>query len=285
MPPPSRYKASHLFRLPQLGIHTSRHILNDPTVVHDHDFFEVAFVTGGAGVHVSASGEQQAQCGHGWILAPGAWHAYRNCQNLEICNCCFAASLLERDLAALRHDAGANHIFFQGPLALERRGIIAFNSPTNSIFQSWAALHGSSNSLICIARLLLFLGELATSLPVPHRAPLEKKRHPAVAEAVELLESAMQEEWTLKSLAGKLHLAPGYLARVFKEATGLAPIAWLHRLRCERAAQLLLQTDLPVAAVGVRVGWSDPNLFARRFRASYGISASQYRSRFRAGEN
>ncbi len=281
---PSRFKASHLFAKPQVGIDTSRHILSAPTIPHDHDFFEIAFVTGGEGVHVSAGGEQKAVRGDGWILAPGAWHAYRDCRDLEVCNCCFAGLLLERDLAALRHDAGANHVFFQGPLALERRGIIAFSSP-DPIFDSWKALHGASTPLIRIARLLLFLGELATYLPTPHRAPLEKTQHPAVTEAMQLLESDMEEGWTLKMLAGQLHLAPGYLARVFKEATGLAPIAWLHRVRCERAAQLLLQSNLPVAEVGTSVGWADPNLFARRFRAAYGISASNYRARFRAGEN
>lgn len=283
--PPSRYKAIHHFRQPQLGIHTSYHVLDSPTVLHDHDFFEIAFVTGGEGVHVSASGEQKATRGDGWILAPGAWHAYRDCRDLEVCNCCFAGALLERELVALRYDAGANHLFFQGPLALERRGLIAFTTSGASLFDSWSALHSSATTLIRTARVLLFLGELSMHLPAPHHACSEKDQHPAVAQVKELLEKDMGANWTLKLLARQLHLAPGYLARVFKEATGVAPIVWLHRLRCERAAQLLLQTNLPIGEIGESVGWGDPNLFARRFRAAYGISASHYRARFRAGEN
>lgn len=278
------YKSSRFFTTPQLAIHTSRHVLDTAVVSHDHDFFEVAFVTGGEGVHVSARGEQRTARGDGWILAPGAWHAYRDCQGLEVCNCCFGSSLLERELAALRHDAGANHLFFQGPLALERRGIIAFNSPDAAIADSWKALDSASTSLLRVARLLLFLGELTTYFEAPHRADLEKSKHPAVTEVMRLLENEMQHDWSLKMLAARCHLAPGYLARVFKEATGLAPIVWLHRLRSERAAQLLLQTDFPISQVGEIVGWSDPNLFARRFRAAYGISATEYRARFRAGQ-
>jgi AraC family L-rhamnose operon transcriptional activator RhaR len=94
----------------------------------------------------------------------------------------------------------------------------------------------------------------------------------------------MDTLWTLQRLAVKMHLTPNYLARVFKEATGLAPIVWLHRLRSQRAAQLLIQTDFPVAQIGAQVGWNDPNLFARRFRSAYGISASEYRARFRVGK-
>lgn len=281
---PDRFKSSRVFSAPHEKIHTSRHVLNSATVLHDHDFFEIAFVTGGTGIHVSASGEQCAGRGDFWVLAPGAWHAYRDCHDLEICNCCFASELLERELVALRHDAGANHLFFQAPLSLEPRGIIAFTSPIAPLLGVWSALDSAGTPLLRNARLLLFLAELSTYFPAPQHAPREQKTHPAVAEMMRAFEREMQAPWTLKTLAHQLHMAPAYAARVFKTATGLAPIVWLHRLRCERAAQLLLQTELPIAQIGEGIGWSDPNLFARRFRAAYGVSASVYRARFRAGQ-
>lgn len=284
--PNLRYKASRIFAAPRGPIHTSCHVLDAPTLPHDHDFFEIAFIAGGAGIHVSARGEQSAARGDGWILAPGAWHAYRDCRDLEVRNCCFGGALLERDLAALRHDAGANHLFFNGPLALERRGIIAFHLESGAaqgFLESWDVLHGAATELGRVARLLLFLEGLSRHFDTSHRQASEKKQHFAAVAAMKLLENEPQRAWTLELLARQLHLAPGYLARVFKSATGLAPIVWLHRLRAERAAQLLLQTELPIAQIGARVGWDDPNLFARRFRATYGTSASNYRARFRAG--
>jgi AraC-like DNA-binding protein len=88
--------------------------------------------------------------------------------------------------------------------------------------------------------------------------------------------------WTLPELAEQLHLAPGYLVRVFKAGTGLPPMAYLARLRAEMAATLLLRTDQPVTAIGRAVGWPDQNYFARRFKAHYGLSATTYRARFAA---
>jgi AraC-like DNA-binding protein len=41
--------------------------------------------------------------------------------------------------------------------------------------------------------------------------------------------------WTLTELADRLHLAPGYLIRIFKLATGLPPMACLSRFRVETA--------------------------------------------------
>lgn len=284
--PNVRLKSNQLFSARQLPLDSSQHTLQENHLPHDHDFFEIAFVSAGSGKHLSAHGEQMIARGDGWILAPGAWHAYGDCTGLVVHNCNFGASLLERELAALHHDATANHLFFTGPLALDRRGLIGFHlegAAFESLLACWAAFHAADTDLARIGRLLLFLDELARSFGTPHREVPEKKLHAAAIAAMKILESEPAHPWTLDELARQLHLAPGYLARVFKTATGLSPIAWLHRLRAERAAQLLLQTAQPVAEIGAQVGWDDPNLFARRFRAAHGVSASHYRARFRNG--
>ncbi|XVV09749.1 AraC family transcriptional regulator [Actinoplanes sp. CA-131856] len=84
----------------------------------------------------------------------------------------------------------------------------------------------------------------------------------------------------LKELAELLHLAPGYVVRLFKSVTGLPPMAYLSRYRVELAAEMLLHSDRPVRAIAEQVGWPDANYFARRFRAHYGLTASEYRARF-----
>jgi Helix-turn-helix domain len=80
--------------------------------------------------------------------------------------------------------------------------------------------------------------------------------------------------------AAELHLAPGYLVRLFNAATGLPPMAYLGQLRAEHAAVLLLHSDEPVTSIGRAVGWPDQSGFARRFKAHYGLSATTYRKRF-----
>jgi AraC family L-rhamnose operon transcriptional activator RhaR len=104
--------------------------------------------------------------------------------------------------------------------------------------------------------------------------------HPAVVAAMQLMEAQPGHPWTLTELAESLHLAPGYLVRLFKSATGLPPMAFLARHRVEVAAARLLHTDQPISRIGESVGWPDQNYFARRFRAHYGMSASTYRARF-----
>ncbi len=97
--------------------------------------------------------------------------------------------------------------------------------------------------------------------------------------AIRLFEAQIAYDWTLAELAERLHLAPNYLGRLFKSATGLPPMAYLAHYRMETAAVLLGRTDQPVAQVGEAVGCTDQNYFARRFKAHYGLSPSTYRLR------
>ena len=97
-----------------------------------------------------------------------------------------------------------------------------------------------------------------------------------------MMEADPARQWMLTDLANALHLAPGYLVRLFKSATGLPPMAYLSRHRVELAADQLLHTDLPISRIGEAVGWPDQNYFARRFKSHYGLSASAYRQRFNA---
>jgi transcriptional regulator GlxA family with amidase domain len=106
--------------------------------------------------------------------------------------------------------------------------------------------------------------------------------HPAVREAVALLESDVARAWTLAELGRAVHLNPRYLVAVFKRDTGLAPMEYAQRLRLERAATLLAESDDPIFRVAQRAGVQDANLFARRFRARFGCTPSQYRTRFRS---
>lgn len=79
-------------------------------------------------------------------------------------------------------------------------------------------------------------------------------------------------------------LAERTFKRRFTAATGLAPIAYVQRLRIEDAKRRLERTDAPVDEIGWRVGYEDGAFFRRLFRRTTGMSPGAYRKRFRIPE-
>ncbi len=68
--------------------------------------------------------------------------------------------------------------------------------------------------------------------------------------------------------------------RRFAEATGMAPLEYIHTLRLEDAKQMLEAGDLPVEAIANEVGYEDASFFGRLFRRKVGITPAQYRRKF-----
>ncbi|MEU4238543.1 AraC family transcriptional regulator [Actinoplanes sp. NPDC026619] len=255
--------------------------------IHTHSFVEIAVVMGGEGAQRSLAGRQQLRIGDVLLLRPGVWHGYEDCRGLDLYNCGFSPELLRRELAWTREDPQLGHLLWTGPYAEQRRGILTGHLGDEALAACVThldALHDLRGAPTdthrgdVVGRLMLFLSTLARS--VTGSSEVQSATHQAVLDAMRMMEERPAYHWTLTELAAALHLAPGYLVRLFKGATGLPPMAYLSRHRVELAATRLLHTDQPINRIGEAVGWPDQNYFARRFKSHYGLSASTYRARF-----
>jgi transcriptional regulator GlxA family with amidase domain len=79
-------------------------------------------------------------------------------------------------------------------------------------------------------------------------------------------------------------LAERTFKRRFTAATGVAPIAYVQRLRMEDAKRRLERTDASVDEISWRVGYEDPAFFRRLFKRTTGLAPGAYRKRFRIPE-
>jgi transcriptional regulator GlxA family with amidase domain len=77
----------------------------------------------------------------------------------------------------------------------------------------------------------------------------------------------------------------GLTARTFKRrfraATGETPIAYVQRIRVERAKRRLEQSSDPIEEISWAVGYEDPASFRRLFKRLTGLTPGDYRRRFR----
>ncbi len=85
----------------------------------------------------------------------------------------------------------------------------------------------------------------------------------------------------LDELSDILHVCNDHLIRLFRESTRRTPARYISDLRVEEALRLLVDTDLSVAEIADRVGFSGPNFMAKTFTQKLGISPSIYRKKHR----
>ncbi len=260
--------------------------------VHTHSFVEIAFAVSGAAVHHSLAGRREMRPGEVLLLRPGVWHGYEDCQRFEVYNCCFSSELLRRELAWTREDPLLGFLLWAGPYSSPGRGVLDDQPPAVRpspsawcISTRWPRCGtgrprctGPISSAAC--RSCSASSARPSSRTVARHPGNQERRIPRSCGRCALLEADLARDWTLTGLAAELHLAPGYLVRLFNAATGLPPMAYLAQLRAEHAAVMLLHTDEPVTSIGRTVGWPDQSKFARRFKAHYGLSATTYRKRF-----
>lgn len=83
---------------------------------------------------------------------------------------------------------------------------------------------------------------------------------------------------SLDELCAAAHLKKSAFLEAFRRVTGASPGQYRMQLRLERARDLLLDTDLPVAQVAAACGFSDPFYFSRCFSRHFSVSPSRWRA-------
>lgn len=153
-------------------------------------------------------------------------------------------------------------------------------SMTRVFDQLWQSHHDAADSLtgdVATAWIAQRLIDWAKSPTPTERKPVEQLTPRALSLCKERLEAPGADAATLAELAAICRLSPHHFCRAFKSATGLPPHRYQIVARIERARALLLETRLPVAEIGLAVGYDDPSYFSRLFTRETGSSPRAWR--------
>ena len=89
--------------------------------------------------------------------------------------------------------------------------------------------------------------------------------------AIESMHREPGRAWTLEALALEAGMSRTALAVRFRQAVGTSPIRYLAEWRMLKARDLLLTTDLTLAAIADRSGYRSEFAFARAFKRIHGL--------------
>jgi two-component system response regulator YesN len=98
-----------------------------------------------------------------------------------------------------------------------------------------------------------------------------------IRKSIHFIHSQYTTSLSLERVAEYVHLSPSHFSRIFHEGTGESFVAYLTRLRIEKAKAMLEAHAIPLAEIGARIGFKDQSYFTRVFKRSTGMSPGKYR--------
>ena len=116
------------------------------------------------------------------------------------------------------------------------------------------------------------------------RIPLKQRfgsSQPKLIEAVELMESNIEEPMGLDELSNHVGISRRQLERIFKKNLDCVPTRYYLELRLRRARELLLTTPRSIVDVAFACGFVSPPHFSKCYREFFGIPPRDERTRLR----
>ena len=89
----------------------------------------------------------------------------------------------------------------------------------------------------------------------------------------------LEEDLSFDRLAEVACLSPYHWSRIYSAMRGETIVATIRRLRLQRAADRLANSELDIDAIGARAGYGSPDTFGRAFKSAFGMSPAAYREK------
>ena len=110
-------------------------------------------------------------------------------------------------------------------------------------------------------------------------ASLQPTTDHVVTAAIHFMQENLEKRLHLADIAQYVGYSPCHFSTLFRQQTGQSPLAYLNRLKMERACRLLTATPMHINQVCHKVGIDDTYYFSRLFKQIMGQSPKHYRER------
>lgn len=266
---------------PAVRVMTSYHTTN---VRHDHDFYELVYVTEGFCLHDSGGSVTLLMEGDLFILKPWVSHKYSGNRVTRIYNCVFGPDAVGEALESLRTLPGLDRLFSPDPAVGPPRLHLAL-SERKAFLRLIAWMHEECETHPAGWRVRLksllncLLVEYARAYLAHVGGDEEGGAYSAyVAQAISYIDGHYGDcDLSVHGIAAQVGVSADYLSRQFRRVIGIAAQEYLRRYRFARAMELL-QSGAAVGEVASQVGFRSLCHFSREFKREMGVTPSQYRT-------
>ncbi|MDF2722387.1 MAG: AraC family transcriptional regulator [Paenibacillus sp.] len=267
-----------------IGIHSN----GKGVAPHYHSFAELTFVVSGSGFKTVNGKAHRMKPGATCLYLPNHIHGSRpdpEGPTARVICCMFDSRLIadaSLDSASLKllYQVGSalpSFVYLEEDRYRQMEKVLGelldeYARPAHTIGRTAMIRNKLSEALI------LFLRSMAIPDMSSEQAVSAKTADDTFWQTLQYVHVHYMDNLTLDLVAQRLRLSASYITRMFKEHTGAGFLPYVHRLRVNSAAQMLITTDLPVADITFAAGFESFRTFARVFREMKGLTPTQYRN-------
>lgn len=236
---------------------------------HSFEQNKFYFITHGECIICVGGIQYTARAGQWFFIPAGAQHSYHN-----IKGCTFQKFWMHFDLYP------SADLFSM--LDLPYFVTVPENSAVYDLFRKASDAMHSDNLTQQILLKTYLLRLLCEYINLVHpNGVAVKNTDNRINQILRFINDNLSKTLTVQTLAETFHLHPTHFIRFFREKTGETPARYVRIRRMESAKQMLDSTDLPIASIMEKLGFSDESQFSKQFKKYYGQSPRNHRNYFR----
>lgn len=254
---------------------------------HKHDFYEISYISEGAGVHYIQGETMPVVKGDLFFIPIGVSHVFRPMsvnkeRPLVVFNCIFTRVFFQKLLLSIPFDS--KMIAFFGIEEVELppswKQFKDLNGECNQLFlhlhreflsQKWGFVISLYASL---TELLLFMVRFEENTGST-RLSMTAQMHELLA----YMDRYCHLPFTLTDLSNRTGFSTRQLQRLIKSYTGMTFIDYIQSRRMEQCCFLLRTTRNKISEIATESGYQDIKFFNQLFKKKTGMTPREYRSR------
>lgn len=141
-------------------------------------------------------------------------------------------------------------------------------------FQSYVEAMFSSHTL---EEMKLQMDKVMTELGIGQETGNSEYTKKVIKDILQLIEEHYMTDISLKWIADQVYLTQAYVSHLFSKEMGQTLVKYLTKVRMQKAAEQLRQTNQPIAHISEQVGYLNDSYFGKIFKNCYGVSPAKYR--------
>lgn len=114
-----------------------------------------------------------------------------------------------------------------------------------------------------------------------HTKATRKINSPTALALKEYIDKRVSENISIRELSELVYKSPSQTIRIFKREFGLTPYDYLLKSKIETAKLMLINTNLQINDIAMKLNFADEHYFSNYFKSKTGISPARFRNNTR----